>query len=164
MEEFRAAPEPPAVLIRREVERAERYVGVLGWRYGAVDESSGFSMTELEYQQAVTSKKPIHFFVMDTSTTITGDMLEQDPDRYRKLLEFRARVLKSHVAGMFTDLDDLDDLDDLERKAEQTLRDASGQEFSSRFAVPRDATARPDGLASSSGCESRFTAQGCCIS
>ena len=67
-------------------------------------------------RRAVTSKKPIHMFVMDEKASITGEMLERDADRYAKLLRFRERVLKSHVVNLFTDLDDL------EHKAEQTLR------------------------------------------
>jgi O-acetyl-ADP-ribose deacetylase (regulator of RNase III) len=118
MEEFAASPEPPGVLIRRKVEQAEIYVGVLGMRYGAVDESSGFSMTELEYQQAVTSKKPIYMFVIDDKAPITVDLVETDPERYAKLRRFRDRVTNAHVVGLFMDVDDL------ERKAEETLRNA----------------------------------------
>lgn len=120
MEEFTAAPEAPAVLIRRRVEQSEIYVGVLGWRYGSVDESSGFSMTELEYRQAVASKKPIHMFVMDEKASINIGMVERDPESLRKLLDLRALVLKSHVAGMFTNPEEL------ERKVEQTLRSTTG--------------------------------------
>jgi len=77
-------------------------------------------MTELEYRQAVASKKPIHMFVMDEKASINIGMVERDPESLRKLLDLRALVLKSHVAGMFTNPEEL------ERKVEQTLRSTTG--------------------------------------
>ena len=115
MEAFPPSPEPPAVLIKRLVDEAGLYLGVLGMRYGAVDESTGLSMTELEYRQAVASGKPVHVFVLDPKAPITVDMVETDPERYAKLLDFRSRVLEAHTVGWFTDADDL------ERKAEAAL-------------------------------------------
>jgi O-acetyl-ADP-ribose deacetylase (regulator of RNase III) len=66
MEDFPACGTAPADYIRQEVNRAEVYVGVLGMRYGYVDPALGFSMTELEYRQAVASRKPRHLFVMSS--------------------------------------------------------------------------------------------------
>jgi hypothetical protein len=84
-------------------------------RYGAVDESTGLSMTELEYRQAVASGKPVHVFALDPKAPITVDMVETDPERYAKLLDFRKHVLEAHTVGWFTDIDDL------ERKAQAAL-------------------------------------------
>ncbi|MBI3973661.1 MAG: macro domain-containing protein [Chloroflexi bacterium] len=117
MEDFTPAPEPPGILIRRKVDQAAIYLGVLGMRYGAVDAGTGLSMTELEYRQAVASNKHIQMFVMDDKAPITVDMVETDPERYAKLCDFRQRVLQSHVCGLFLDVGDL------VAKAERALRE-----------------------------------------
>jgi len=107
MEDFGPTALPPADLIRRKVLEAETYLGVLGMRYGFIDHASGLSMTELEYRQAVASGKEMLMFVMDGAAPITVAMVESDPDGFARLLAFRARVLRSHVCGLFVDVPDL---------------------------------------------------------
>ncbi len=116
MEEFPPSGTAPVDFIRREVTRAELYVGVLGMRYGFVDPALGFSMTELEYRQAVASGKRRCLFVMSDRAQIPLAMIDTDADRYRKLLEFRGRVLKENVVQFFQDPQDL------ASKLEMTLR------------------------------------------
>jgi len=107
MEDFTPESSAPADMIRRRVTESEVYLGVLGMRYGFVDSATGLSMTELEYQQALASSKPLHIFVMDKSAPITADMVELDPENLMKLNDFKSRVLTQHSCGMFTDADDL---------------------------------------------------------
>ncbi|MBI5202887.1 MAG: DUF4062 domain-containing protein [Elusimicrobia bacterium] len=107
MEDFEASGLPPATLIRKKVVESDHYVGIIGMRYGYVEPSSGLSMTELEYRQAVSSAKPILLFVMDKNAPITAGMVETDPQGYAKLLDFRDRVLKAHTCGLFTGPEDL---------------------------------------------------------
>ena len=73
-------------------------------------------MTELEYRQAIASDKRICMFVMDQHAPITANMVEDDPTRFAKLIEFRGRVLKAHVCAFFTNPSDL------AQKAEATLK------------------------------------------
>ncbi len=120
MEEFTPTATAPADLIRAKVDSAEAYFGILGMRYGSVDQASGLSMTELEYRQALASGKPLFMFVMDRSATIRADMVEDDPERYAKLLDFRKRVLTAHVCAMFCSVEEL------KQKAEASLKDAFG--------------------------------------
>jgi O-acetyl-ADP-ribose deacetylase (regulator of RNase III) len=118
MEDFAAAKEPPGVYIRRKVNEAGVYLGVFGMRYGSIEPGSGLSMTELEYRQAVASRKELHIFLMDDRAPITVDMVEKDPDAFTKLLALRRHLLKAHVCELFTDVTDLTN------RAERTLRDA----------------------------------------
>jgi hypothetical protein len=104
---FVPAASPPGEYIRQRVEESEVYLGVLGMRYGSIDSNSGFSMTELEYRQAVASNKPRLMFVMDQRASITLDKLEMNADGFAKLMAFRDHVLRDHVCGMFRDVDDL---------------------------------------------------------
>jgi O-acetyl-ADP-ribose deacetylase (regulator of RNase III) len=107
MEDFTPEATSPAEMIRRRVAESEVYLGVLGMRYGFVDSATGMSMTELEYQQALASNKPLHIFVMDKTAPITADMVELDPENLVKLNEFKSRVLTQHSCGLFTDAEDL---------------------------------------------------------
>lgn len=116
MEDFTPTAQPPTDLIRGKVSEAGIYLGVLGMRYGFIDTASGLSMTELEYRQALASKKEILMFVMDKSAPITVEMVESDPTGYARLLDFRTTVLTSHVCGLFTDVRDI------VRRAEPALR------------------------------------------
>lgn len=107
MEDFTPTEKPPADLIRQKVQEAEIYLGIIGMRYGYVEPSSGLSMTELEYRQAVASGKPIRIFLMDKDARITAGMVESEPDAFAKLLAFRDQVAKVHTCGFFNDLEDL---------------------------------------------------------
>ena len=94
---------------------SEVYLGILGMRYGHVDDVTGLSMTELEYRQAIASDKDIRVFVMDEDAPITGSMVERDPTSLEKLNSFRATVLKSHSCSLFHTEHDLAE------KVERTL-------------------------------------------
>ena len=115
MEDFAAEGTPPATMIQRKVLESQVYLGILGMRYGYVDDVTGLSMTELEYRQAIASDKDIRVFVMDEDAPITGAMVERDPGNLEKLNAFRETVLKSHSCGMFRSEDDLAE------KVERTL-------------------------------------------
>ena len=115
MEEFLASGTAPVDLIRQEVTRAEAYLGVIGMRYGSVDPALGFSMTELEYRQAVASRKPRHVFVISDRAQVPISMLEKDPDGFKKLGEFKSRVLKENTVRFF------EDAEHLEREVETAL-------------------------------------------
>lgn len=117
MEDFAAESATPAEMIRRRVMESETYLGILGMRYGFVDEGTGLSMTELEYQQAVAGRKPLKIFVMSDDAPILASMVERDPVKLEKLNEFKSRVLKSHSCGMFSNEQDLAE------KVEKSLRD-----------------------------------------
>jgi len=107
MEEFIATEHAPVNLIRQKVQESQIYCGILGMRYGSVDPGTGLSMTELEYRQAIASGKRICMFVMSDGASITPNMVERDPDAYRSLIDFKQRVLQSHVCALFTDPQDL---------------------------------------------------------
>jgi O-acetyl-ADP-ribose deacetylase (regulator of RNase III) len=118
MEEFAPTAQAPVDLIRSKVMEGRIYLGILGMRYGYVDPGAGLSMTELEYRQAIASDKKIQMFVMDQNAPITAGMVEDDPLKFARLVEFRGRVMKDHTCALFTDPNDL------AAKAEAALREA----------------------------------------
>jgi O-acetyl-ADP-ribose deacetylase (regulator of RNase III) len=116
MEEFAPTAQAPADLIRRKVNEGEVYLGILGMRYGYIDAGTGLSMTELEYRQAIASDKRICMFVMDQNAPILASMVEDDPVRFAKLIDFRGRIMKAHTCALFSDAADL------AQKAETALK------------------------------------------
>ena len=107
MEDFDANPLAPAELIQQKVMESNIYLGIVGMRYGFVDEVSGLSMTELEYRQAVAGKKDIRMFVMDEDAPIKASMVERNPRQLELLNDFRDRVLRSHACNLFQTSSDL---------------------------------------------------------
>ena len=74
-----------------------------------IDDGTGLSMTELEYQQAIASCKPILMFVMDDHAPITPAMVEKDPESFVKLDRFRKTVMTQHSCNLFRTEQDLAD-------------------------------------------------------
>ena len=107
MEDFVPEGTAPAQMIQRKVVESRVYLGILGMRYGFVDDLTGLSMTELEYRQAIASDKDIRVFVMDEDAPITGSMVEKNPQNLQKLNEFRETVLKNHSCSIFQTEHDL---------------------------------------------------------
>jgi len=109
MEHFGASPSglPPAALIVDEVRKADAYVGIFGVRYGSVDNATGLSMTELEFREAETGKKPMLLYVMHTDTLVPAGHMETEPENYRKLSALKAYILSNYVPYLFTSVDDL---------------------------------------------------------
>jgi len=109
MEHFGASPDgfPPAALIVDEVRKADAYVGIFGVRYGSVDSATGLSMTELEFREAETGKKPMLLYVIHPDTLVSAGHTETDPDSLRKLSALKAYILEKHVPYLFKSVDDL---------------------------------------------------------
>lgn len=67
MERFGARAIPPLEACYKELEDSQIYICVLGMRYGTVDESTGKSYTQLEYEKARELGKPTLVFLIDES-------------------------------------------------------------------------------------------------
>lgn len=67
MERFGAEAIPPLDVCYRELENSQIYVCALGMRYGTIDEKTGKSYTQLEYEKARELGKPTLVFIIDES-------------------------------------------------------------------------------------------------
>lgn len=65
MERFGAEAIPPLEVCYRELEASQIYVCALGMRYGSIDEETGKSYTQLEYEKARELGKPTLVFLID---------------------------------------------------------------------------------------------------
>lgn len=65
MERFGAEAIPPLEVCYKELESSQIYVCALGMRYGSIDEATGKSYTQLEYEKARELGKPTLVFIID---------------------------------------------------------------------------------------------------
>lgn len=110
MEQFHAAPASQWDVITKMIDECDFYLLVIGGRYGAIDEETGISYTEKEYNYAKTKGLPVLVLIKELSA-ITASEQDTGDDRYlkmQKLDEFRRRVKNDkNTVDFFTDLNSL---------------------------------------------------------
>ena len=92
MELFPASDTEKFDLIKGVIDRCDYYVVIVGGRYRSVDAEQQLSYTEMEFDYAVETRKPVMGFLHGDPGKLIGDKLELDPDLREKLDEFRAKV------------------------------------------------------------------------
>lgn len=109
METFGADPTgvTPAIKIVEEVRKADVYIGIFGVRYGYIDQATGLSMTELELNEAETSKKPMFLYVIRDDAPVKVSDIESDPVGRTKLDNLKSRISKSRIVYLFNTVEDL---------------------------------------------------------
>ncbi|HKP51386.1 MAG TPA: DUF4062 domain-containing protein [Chloroflexia bacterium] len=109
MEYFGADPNrvTPADKIVDDVRKADIYLGIFGVRYGSIDEATGLSMTELEYNEAETSNKPMLTYVIRDDASVQVSDIESNLTAKAKLDDLKVRVLQKHTAYRFNTIEDL---------------------------------------------------------
>ncbi len=98
MEEFTPTALAPVDLIRKKVNEGQVYLGILGMRYGYVDPGTGPIDDGIGVPAGNRERQRICMFVMDQNTPILASMVEDDPTRFAKLIDFRSRIIKAHTA------------------------------------------------------------------
>ena len=83
------------------------YVGLFGVRYGSIDAATGLSMTELEFQEAETRKKPTLLYVIHEEAPVSVAQIEKDSESHRKLAALKQHILAKYVPYLFRGVEDL---------------------------------------------------------
>ena len=65
MEDYVAEGRLPAERCLEDVSNCDVYVGIFAWRYGFIPSGYEFSITELEYREAIKLKIPTLIFLLD---------------------------------------------------------------------------------------------------
>ena len=110
MELFKAGDQSQWEIIKRWIDESDVYMLILGGRYGSVEEKSGVSYTELEYNYAVENDKPLFAVI------ITDEALEKkvkthgttviERERPAELKLFKELVL-SNMSSFYEDEKDI---------------------------------------------------------
>lgn len=101
MELFSAGDESQMTVIKRWIDESDIYLLILGGRYGSIETKSGKSFTQLEYEYALTQKKPLFSVVisesaLDEKTRTMGRSAFEDKNP-QLLNDFKSLVLSNLV-------------------------------------------------------------------
>jgi len=106
MEIFGAQTRKPLDTCLAEVLTSEIFIGILGMRYGSIDEESGKSFVELEYETAKKSGLEIWIFLIDEEKTQIPPIYV-DCEHAEKLRSFKGQLKEKHTCVFFNSVDDL---------------------------------------------------------
>lgn len=107
MENFVATDDEQFSVIKKVIDLCDYYVLILGKRYGSVNETTGISYTEMEYNYAIDKGVPVLVFVLDDSVEVDEDKIEKDDIKKGKLAEFKSRAMRNRLASVWRDQSDL---------------------------------------------------------
>ena len=96
MELFPAADDDQWTLIKRAIDDCDYYIVIIAGRYGSIG-NEGKSFTQLEYEYAVSQKKPVIAFLHKEPGKLPAEDTEEDPDKKKKLNDFRDLAQKKMV-------------------------------------------------------------------
>jgi hypothetical protein len=92
MELFPASDSEKFDLIKGVIDLCDYYVVIVGGRYGSVDAEKQLSYTEMEFDYAVQTKKPVMGFLHGDPGKLIGDKIDLDAELREKLDLFREKV------------------------------------------------------------------------
>lgn len=108
MEEFGARTEAPLETCLTEVEQADVYVGIIGFRLGSIDATTGKSFTQVEYERAVElQKKILIYLINEDQAQFRLDQIDMDPLPWQRLESFKRTLRERHTVETFTTPEDL---------------------------------------------------------
>lgn len=97
MELFPASEDEKFDLIKRVIDLCDYYVVIVGGRYGSVDVQEQLSYTEMEFDYAVKTKKPVLGFLHGNPGKLPGEKLDLNAGHRKKLDAFRAKIEQKMV-------------------------------------------------------------------
>lgn len=121
MERFGAREYPPLATCLDEVRKCDVLVAIVGHTYGSMEEQSGLSFSQLEYEEAVRHKKIVLAYLKDESLPIAPEHIEEEQRKVELLARWKTTITKTRTAYIYTSVCDLGMqlLMDLWRLAEQ---------------------------------------------
>lgn len=96
MELFPASNDDQWTLIKRVIDDCDYYLLIVGGKYGSTNEE-GISYTQMEFEYALQTGKPIISFLHKFPEKISAGKSEQDPEKKEKLEEFKTIVKKKLI-------------------------------------------------------------------
>lgn len=95
MELFPAADEDAWTLIKEVINNSDYYLLIVAGKYGTVNHD-GVSYTEMEFDFAVSTNKPIICFLHQDIDELKGTKIEKKEELQKKLENFREKVQQKH--------------------------------------------------------------------
>lgn len=107
MEAFVAANDAQFEVIKKVIDLCDYYVLIIGKRYGSINETTGISYTEMEYNYAVSKGIPILVFALDDSVDVPQAKKESDTQAKEKLELFKGKAMTNRLASIWKTESDL---------------------------------------------------------
>ncbi|MDP2207580.1 MAG: DUF4062 domain-containing protein [Bacteroidota bacterium] len=116
MEIFGARTAEPLQTCIDEVNKSLIFVGIVGMRYGSIDEKTDKSFVQVEYETAISKNLDILIYLIDEEKAEIAPKFVDTGDPAKKLQEFKDALKKKHTIDTFLSPDDL------AKKVERDLR------------------------------------------
>ena len=107
MENFVATDDEQFNVIKRVIDLCDYYILIIGKRYGSINETTGLSYTEMEYNYAIDKGIPVLVFAIDDSVELPNEKVESDVIKSGKLAEFKSKAMRNRLANIWKDESDL---------------------------------------------------------
>ena len=107
MEEFGARTETPLDTCIVEVEQSDIYVGIIAFRLGSLEEKSGKSYTQLEYERAQSLSKETLIYLIDEENAVVPVKFIDQGVNLIKLEAFKRTLRDRHTVDTFVSDEDL---------------------------------------------------------
>ena len=118
MEEFGARKDSTLTTCLKEVEQSNIYIGIIANRWGSIEEESGKSYTQLEYEKAIEKDKEILIYLIDETASVQIDNIDFG-EKHESLELFKKELQKNHTIDRFINATDL--VEKLERKIDSLI-------------------------------------------
>jgi hypothetical protein len=107
MEQFGARKETPLETCITEVEQSDIYVGLIAFRLGSIEEGSGKSYTQLEYERAQSLSKETLIYLIDEENARVAMRFIERGINLEKLDAFKRTLRDRHTVDTFVTEEDL---------------------------------------------------------
>ena len=108
MEYFPAGNAAPFDYIKKQIDGADYYILIVAGKYGSINEETGISYTEMEFDYAISKGVPVAVLLHKDITKLPGSKLEMESPEKKKLLDaFRTKVRTGRMATFWEDEKDL---------------------------------------------------------
>lgn len=103
MEMFSAINMDQWNIIKKSIDSCDYYILIIGNKYGSIDEDSGLSYTEKEFDYAISQGIPVLAFIANDNISLSVSKVEQDAEKIIGLRKFKDKVKNSHLYVTFWD-------------------------------------------------------------
>ena len=107
MEAFVASDVEQFEVIKKVIELCDYYILIIGKRYGSINEQTGLSYTEMEYEYAKELGIPVLVFALDESVEVSPDKMDTEAEKIEALQKFRQNALTNRLATIWKTQDEL---------------------------------------------------------
>ena len=101
MERFGARTGTPLETCISEVEQSDIYIGIIAFRLGSIEPTTGKSYTQLEYEKAIELKKEVYIYFADERESKIEPIYIDKGEKYEKLELLKKTIKEKHTVDSY---------------------------------------------------------------